>query len=175
MDSKLYFNLFLHLTFVNFHSHHFTKGRLSKRIVFLFLELRHAEMLHLLSKVRFYVAAISNILLMNLNNIHIRHFQDGNLVNYCSYILWSMPHRADVFSNCFAKRSQRSAAGHELRQDITLLMLLDLSPAFDSVDHSRLLSHMISCFGIGGVGSSHTWMAEHAVCALTTWHMIHRI
>ena len=38
----------------------------------------------------------------------------------------------------------------------TLLMLIDISPAFDCVDHSMLLSHMNTCFEIGGVGSSHT-------------------
>ena len=44
------------------------------------------------------------------------------------------------------------------RQEITLLALLDLSTAFDTIDHQILLNVIENNFGI--IGSAHKWFAS---------------
>ena len=44
-------------------------------------------------------------------------------------------------------------------QKVTLLVLLDLSATFDTVDHKILLSHLQSSFGIRGTALA--WLSSH--------------
>ena len=44
-------------------------------------------------------------------------------------------------------------------QEITLLVLLDLSAAFDTIDHQILLNVLQNNFGI--IGSAHDWFASY--------------
>ena len=45
------------------------------------------------------------------------------------------------------------------RQEITLLVLLDISAAFDTIDHQILLNVLGNDFGI--TGSAHKWFASY--------------
>ena len=48
------------------------------------------------------------------------------------------------------------------KQELTLLVVIDLSAAFDTVDHKILLSQLKERFGVGGL--VHEWFVSYLSC-----------
>ena len=47
------------------------------------------------------------------------------------------------------------------RQEITLLIMIDLSAAFDTVDHVIMLEQLTSRFGVDPCGSVYQWFRDY--------------